>query len=178
MTETKVEPVSDPGYWAARLRAAQASDNLHHAVFRCPAERWARIGAKHREVLAATLHIDDRVLDAGCGYGDLLDLMPDWWRGAYVGMDLSRELLDEAKRRHPQRVFLCGDLQKLTHELNIAVAHQFLGKFDWAVCRSMRPMIKRNLGDAAWAEMEAGLRRMARKLLFLEYDESDLGSVE
>jgi SAM-dependent methyltransferase len=178
MTETaaKIEPISDPGYWAARLRAALTSGNLHHAVFRCPADRWARIQAKHREILTATLHLDDRVLDAGCGYGDLLDLMPDWWRGAYLGIDLSPELVQLAKERHPDRAFLRGDLRGLSS--SAASIHFYLGKFDLAVCRSMRPMVRRNLGDAAWAEMEAGLRRVARKLLYLEYDENDLGSVE
>jgi hypothetical protein len=170
-TAATTEPISDPGYWAARLRAARASGNLHHAVFRCPADRWARIEAKHREVLAATLHIDDRILDAGCGWGRLLDLTPPWWVGDYVGVDLCPDFIGLAKQRHPGRSFIRGDLRRLPELVGIYF-------YDWAVLVSIRPMVRRNLGDAAWAEMEAGLRRVARNLLFLEYDCDDPGSVE
>jgi len=37
-------------------------------------------------------------------------------------------------------------------------------------------MIRRNLGGAAWDEIERRLDRVCRRLLFLEYDEADHGS--
>jgi len=53
----------------------------------------------------------DSVLDVGCGFGDF----KAWFEqqgGAldYTGIDLSPDLLAEARKRHPDAQFLCGDL--------------------------------------------------------------------
>lgn len=51
----------------------------------------------------------DSVLDVGCGYGALLD----YWSpsGQYLGVDVVREFVEEARARHPDRRFLCADIQ-------------------------------------------------------------------
>jgi hypothetical protein len=38
--------------------------------------------------------------------------------------------------------------------------------------------VRRNLGDEAWEAMERELRRVAKRLLYLEYDPDSEGSVE
>jgi hypothetical protein len=43
---------------------------------------------------------------------------------------------------------------------------------------SVRPMIVRNQGQDAWDAMEREIRKVARQLLYLEYDPFDNGSVE
>jgi hypothetical protein len=53
-----------------------------------------------------------------------------------------------------------------------------LRKWDWAILVSVRPMIRRNMGDDVWAQMESEVRKVATRLLYLEYDPSDEGSVE
>lgn len=163
------EDVLNPEYWAERLREAK---DPHHAVFKCGLDRWQRIEAKHREILARTIRFADSVLDVGCGYGRLLDLMPRNWGGIYLGAELSTEMILKAKELHPTYWYLGGDIRK---SLPVWVNPD---SFDWAVLISFRPMIRRNCGNEVWAEMEAAVRKVARKLLYLEYDETDEGSVE
>ena len=159
------EPINDPLYWKQRLVTAQ---ERHHSIFRCDKERWLRIEAKHRKILAETIHPEQTVLDAGCGYGRLLDLMPRDWRGYYQGIDLSPAFIDLARREHPRNAFLVSDLRMIP---------MLSGTFDWAILISIRPMVRRNLGDDEWGKMEMELKRVANRLLFLEYDEDDLGEV-
>lgn len=163
------EPILCPNYWKRRLQSAPPGQP-HHAVFRCPLERWQRIEAAHRRLLARHVGPSDSVLDAGCGWGRLLDLMPPGWSGDYLGVDLSPDFIDLAKILHRGRHFAVGDLRDLS---------AFEGRaFDWAVLVSVRPMVRRNLGDGAWAQMEREVRRLARRVLYLEYDPEDEGDVE
>jgi len=51
-----------------------------------------------------------RVLQGGCGDGDLLAaLKPSWG----VGLDFSRAMLERARRRHPNLVLVEGDVEEL-----------------------------------------------------------------
>ncbi len=67
----------------------------------------------------------DSVLDVGCGFGDFKG-----WFGKqggaldYVGIDLSPDLLAEARGRHPDSIFVDGDL------FDMDFADQ---SFDWVV---------------------------------------------
>lgn len=166
------EPIDDPAYWAARLAHAREAGEEHLAVFRCPPDRWRAIEAKHRDILARQVGPGDSVLDAGCGWGRLLDLMPPGWRGTYVGLDRSPDFIRKAWLERPGRTFLVADLRRIP--LAAYPGHAF----DWAVLVSVRPMVRRNLGGDEWDRMEAELRRLARRLLYLEYDPDDEGSVE
>ena len=61
-----------------------------------------------------------RVLDLGCGDGDLLaSLSPS----VGVGVDISPATIEEAKRRHPELEFACGDIEQLPIE----------GSFDYVI---------------------------------------------
>lgn len=165
------EPIFSPEYWKQRLETAK---ELHHSIFRCPLEQWLRIEDKHRQILAATIKEYDSVFDAGCGYGRLLTLLPETWKGKYVGVDISEDFIDLARKNNRGTRFhpylMEGDLQCLNWLKP--------NSFDWAVLISMRPMIKRNKGDEVWSNIEKELRRVARRLLYLEYDEADNGSIE
>lgn len=172
------EPIDDPGYWKGRLLKAREAGEIHHTVFKCPLERWQQIGTAHRKILAAHIGPADCILDAGCGYGRLLDMLPHGWLGRYYGVDLSPDLIEEAQRRYggfdalgfPRYHFQVGDLRDLSE-------FRYCG-IQWAVLISIRPMIRRNLGDAEWEKMHAQLRRVAAKILYLEYDPEDAGEVE
>lgn len=165
------ELISDPRYWARRLREANRRGEIHHAVFKCPLDRWRRIEAKHREILSRLIGSNDSVLDCGCGWGRLLTLMPEGWIGKYLGFDLSPSFTDLAKVEHPGRAFAVCDMRDMG-PLWIE------SPFDWAVLISVRPMVIRNLGAEEWAKMESEIRRVADRLLYLEYDENDEGKVE
>jgi Methyltransferase domain len=161
------EMIADPGYWSQRLEQALKGD-LHTAVFRCPLDRWLRIEAKHREILERTVKPLDSILDCGCGWGRLLKLMPVNWWGRYLGVDLAPAFVKLAQELYPNREFEVGSLTHLP----------FPDIFDLAILISIRPMVKRNLGEEEWDKMEVEIRKHARKLLYLEYDESDEGSLE
>jgi SAM-dependent methyltransferase len=63
------------------------------------------------------LHLQSPVLDLGCGAGRLLDLchiLP----GCYLGVDLSTELVREARRCHPQHAVRHGDMRELPRGLS------------------------------------------------------------
>ena len=166
-------PILEPEFWRERLAKAQQRGKLHEAVYLCPEEQWKKIEAKHREILAKHIGFADSVLDAGCGWGRLLTLMPKQWGGMYVGVDLSPDFIDLAVEKWgvtQERVFARADLRNL--------GWLWSGQLDWAVLISIRPMVKRELGDAVWEEMEKEIRRVAKRLLYLEYDPECEGFVE
>lgn len=140
----------------------------HHAIFLCPEDRWLRIEAKHREILKRVVKPDTAILDAGCGWGRLLTLMPEHWRGRYLGVDVSPDFVLLANQRYPDRDFLCADILK------------GIGRegFDLAVMVSIRPMVKRHMGEAAWERMEREVRKCAKRLLYLEYSDEEEGFLE
>jgi ubiquinone/menaquinone biosynthesis C-methylase UbiE len=166
------KPIDSPDFWRERLMVAEQRGHLHHSVFLCPPEQWQRIGAAHEKLLASHVKDTDSVLDCGCGYGHLLTLMPRSWNGEYVGLDLSPEMVEKAKRLHKGRAdsFYVCDLR----DLSFLAGRRFM----FAVLKSIRPMVKREMGDEAWEKMEAEIRRVAKKLLFLEYSVEEPGSVE
>lgn len=166
-------PVSDPDFWRRRIEMAERTGHPHHSVFLCTESKWTAIEEAHRKILAKYIGSSDKVLDAGCGYGRLKAMLPDC--GLYRGIDVSPELIERARHLVPpymsaSEVFRVGDLRYLPEEWG--------WYFNWGILVSIRPMIRRNLGDAEWSKMEAELRRCCRKLLYLEYDENDPGSVE
>jgi cyclopropane fatty-acyl-phospholipid synthase-like methyltransferase len=146
-----------------------ASDEQHRAIYMTDRDTWEAIEQRHKQILARTIGPQDSILDAGCGWGRLLTLLPPSWNGGYLGIDLSPDFIALARKRHRGRTFWCASL------LNLPPVH---GTYDWAVFISIRPMVIKNLGQQAWDIMEANLRQVAKKLLYLEYKLDDEGSVE
>lgn len=62
--------------------------------------------------LVAHIERDDHVLDIGCGNGRFFPLV-EKRHAAYTGIDYSEGLIEEAKRLHPNGVFLVGDATAL-----------------------------------------------------------------
>lgn len=174
------ELISDPRYWARRLREAQSKGLLHEAVFKVNLDRWRLIEDRHREILKAHLKKGVSVLDCGCGWGRLLTLAPADWDGGYTGVDLCPDFVNLARRNFPSEDFQVGDLRDLSFLDCYSPCRRVGkdGKFDLAVLISIRPMIRRNLGDEVWAQVEAEIRKWAAKILYLEYDPEDGGSLE
>lgn len=158
-------PVHDVLYWRQRLQAAKVR---HHAIFLCDTAKWERIEAVHRQILAKCVGKFDSVLDVGCGYGRLLTLMYRNWCGDYLGVDLSPDFVELARAEHPDRKFIVHDMMQPT---------SFNEPLDWAVLISIRPMIRREMGDEAWLTMESNVRQQAKRMLFLEYDPLDPGEI-
>lgn len=127
---------------------------------------------KHREILAREVGPCDHLLDIGCGWGRLLDMLPVSWHGRYFGIDLVEDFIEMARERHPGYLFRCGNVVEILQKESLQ------GSIDLAVLVSFRPMIKRNLGGEYWEVINKLLKRVAGRLLFLEYDEDDEGSYD
>jgi SAM-dependent methyltransferase len=157
------EPIFDPNYWAARLAAC--GEEWHRSIFNGSIDQFSPLEDEHRRVLTHEIGKQTSVLDAGCGYGRILDVMPAHWRGWYLGVDLAPALVKKARQLHPNREFRRMDLRNL----------KYLGDkaFDVAIVCSVRPMVVRNAGLREWNKMERELTRVAHRLLFLTYGEWD-----
>lgn len=160
-----MEDILNSDYWRQRIISAREE---HHAIFKCPLEEWKAIAEKHKTILAKHIDPATSILDIGCGWGRLLQLLPISWRGSYVGVDLCTEFIDKARYSHPSKLFA-----------NCSVSYlDGYPRFDIAICVSFRPMVKRNLGEETWRAYEAQIRRFAGRILYLEYDKNDEGSLE
>lgn len=164
-------PVSDPGYWAWRLDKAQKSGFLHKVLYYVPLNTWRLIERRHRQILRMKIGNNDSILDIGCAWGRLLDLLLTTWDGEYLGIDVAPSLIELARKRYPSRKFILGDMRT---ELTLLDNNQF----EWAVLISIRDMIIRGHGQGTWDEIERELKRVTNRILYLEYDPSDTGRVE
>jgi SAM-dependent methyltransferase len=160
------EAIDQTSYWAERLANARARGEIHHAVFICSEEQWKGIERKHVEILGKHVKHTDSVLDAGCGYGRLLDMLPKGWQGGYLGIDLSPDFIHMARDKHPHKVFICGDLRNLPDHIPPKA-------FDWAVLISIKNMVIGQMGTGVWEQIEAELKTVAKRLLILEYNENE-----
>ena len=142
---------------------------MHLAVW-CSPRRWLlHHSRRHALILEKLIEPHHSVLDAGCGYGRLLEIMPSSWKGYYLGVDLCPEFIDLARRRHPGREFMVADLRDLS-----AVRR----RFDWAVLVSIKYTLIGNAGEVVWQQAEDEIKRVADRLLFLEWavkEEPDYG---
>lgn len=165
-----MRPVNKTEFWKERLDAAKKKGQLHESVFVTSPDQWKHIEEGHKKMVKQM--VKGKVLDAGCGYGR----MAEWIESdpklsevvtRYVGVDLSPDLIAEAKNQYPhlqypKYEFKVGQLESLPYEDK---------EFDWAVCISIRGMVIRELGTDAWEKMKVELKRVARNVLILEYGE-------
>lgn len=149
-------PVNKEEFWKERLSVAKKQNKLHYSVYLARQELWDNILKEHLEIFNKEIKKDDKVLDAGCGYGRMAKYFDD-----YVGVDLSPDLLVEAEMANPTKKFLLGDLAKLPFEDK---------HFDIAFCVSIKQMVVGNLGSEVWESIEKELKRVSKKLLILEYE--------
>lgn len=72
----------------------------------------------YREILDMTKEMNPRrVLDLGCGNGNLTSLLAKRHRAEYFGLDLSENMIEEAKERlGVQAVLTVGDAEALPYE--------------------------------------------------------------
>lgn len=165
-------PISDPAFWRQRIAEAREP---HRALFECSLETWKAIEEKHREILAEVLKpkFDYNIIDCGCGWGRLIDLLPIEWLGNYYGTDVSPDFIERASTSHTHRRyrFARWDMRRPMRVVGT-------GKYDLAILVSIRTMVKQNLGEETWVLMERNIREVAERLLYLEYDANNEGSLE
>lgn len=159
------EDVLNPDYWENRLATTKT---LHQSVFLNSTEEWRRIEDKHRKILARHIKRKTSILDLGCGYGRLLSLLPRYWNGKYLGIDICPAFIDLARRAYRGRKFKVRNMEDLSG----------IVEFDLGILISVRPMLIRNIGGEYWDKVHEGIRKVAHNLLYLEYDYTDEGELE
>ncbi len=158
--------VCSPEFWDNRIKAS-ADKPDHYSVFECSTDLWESIGASHRKILGGIVKHNTSILDIGCAYGRLLDLLPSCWKGDYLGIDVSPEFINKARVNHPNYEFILGDAR---HENMLRI-------FDIAILTSIRHMINRDMGSDQWEIMYSNIKRYASSFVYLEYDvENPYGS--
>lgn len=150
------EEVTKTDYWKERITKAHSA---HHSVYLASDVLWEYIWNAHKEIMRVNLKSKDKILDAGCGYGRLAPFFEN-----YTGVDFSPDFIEWAKREHPDKTFLQADLKALPFKDK---------EFDWAICISIRHMIIGYVNSEEWGKMETELRRVAKKILILEYSEPE-----
>ena len=149
------KPIDKLEFWKERIDKATEEQFSVYVIHRAG---WNHIFEVHKEIIKEHIKPTDRVLDAGCGYGRMAALFtPE----NYVGIDFSPDFIAKAESKYPNHMFMIGDLKKLKFEK---------GEFDWAFCVSIKRMVVDNLGEEAWKKMEKELKRVAKKVLILEYE--------
>jgi len=162
------EPIFSADYWRDRLAVAVDREKVHHAIYECDGELWNRIRERHRHLLRDNVQLQDSILDVGCGWGRLLSMLPESWHGEYLGVDISPDFVAMAKKAHPDKLFWCGDVRE---------ADFMTERYDWAVCVSVKQMVVGNAGRAEWLKIEGVLKRLAQRVMVLEYSEDDKGEI-
>lgn len=163
-------PVDNPEYWTDRLmHTKKLGYAIHHAVYNVSVEKWKHVQSVHARILPRLFHPYQKakILDAGCGYGALLDILP--LNIEYTGIDLCPAFISEAKRLHPPLekpypVFFSGNLN------TIPLPDRY---FDICIARSLEGTITENLGYAAWKKVESELLRVSYRLVLLNYTEPE-----
>jgi SAM-dependent methyltransferase len=166
------QPIFETKFWQERLGQAVARGEVHRAIFECHLSLWEQITNRHKYILSNRFfgRPKDSVLDLGCGWGRLLSLMPENWEGDYLGIDLSPEFLALARAAYKDRMFLQLDLRRYGTTGMERI-------YDWAVLVSIRDMLLSDAGGEVWEKVEANLKKCCRRILILEYSETDQGEI-
>lgn len=146
--------VTSISFWKDRIRGAA---KRHFMVYVTSEGDWQRINYEHEKILRTEIKQTDKVLDAGCGYGRWAHLFS---MDNYVGVDLSPDFVEMAHLENIGWKFIEGKLESLPFQD---------GEFDVAFCVSIKEMIIDNCGQELWDAMQRELKRVAKKLLILEY---------
>lgn len=156
---TGPDDVNKEEYWKYRLEEAEKMNSLYYSVYLTRRDDWKNIEKAHREIIEKEIPLDARVLDAGCGFGRGYEMLKP---RKYLGVDFSPDFIEKAKSLY-EGDFMVGDLTSLP----------FKKEFDWAVCISIKQMIIGKSSQEHWDRMEKELKRVAKKILILEYTDPE-----
>lgn len=158
-------PVTTKEFWHSRLfKALATGKELHTIIYDTDYANWTEIQSITASILSKHVKPTDKLLDAGCGYGSIYDVMRGNLRlntVEYTGVDLSPDLIEIAKIRNPEGNFIEGDLLDLDYKTNY---------FDVTVLRSIKGMLQLYNKDEEWTEIEKSVSRVSKMLIIIEYE--------
>lgn len=143
-------------FWQDRLRRAKHPIHAIGIGF-----DWNWIDSIHLKILFQHYKQGEKVLDVACGIGRTAY----WFRDEdYVGFDFVPEFIDIAKKENPGKDFRVLDIrEKLPFKKH---------EFDLAVLVSVKKPLEVNMQEE-WPSIEKELKRVAKKVLVLEYGNND-----
>lgn len=150
------KPIDKLDFWKERIDTARKP---HFSVYVTSENDWKRIYDSHKKIIEALIDKNDRVLDAGCGYGRMSTLFN---QNNYVGVDFSPDFINWSAKDNSKYKFVCSNLKSLPFKDK---------EFDWSFCVSIKKMIIDNLGEKEWNDIEKELLRVSNKILILEYED-------
>ncbi|MFN6069020.1 MAG: class I SAM-dependent methyltransferase [Pseudanabaena sp.] len=115
-------------------------------------KEWASLlrQSKMLEVINNTGKSNVSLLDVGCGYGALADIIKKQELSIdYTGIEVVKEMLEVAKKNHPNHQFIHGDILEVE-----------IGRYDYVVCNGI---LTQKL-DTSILEMNQFAQRLIRKL--------------
>lgn len=163
------KPVDTPEFWRQRIFEGLATGRmLHQVIYDEQWEVWDYTTFETAHILNRHVLPESTILDAGCGYGALIDSIRiaqnqiKMKRVFYKGVDISPDLIEIGRYRYPGWELYVGDLINLQWLLDKSV--------DWAVFRSVREMIQENEpGETDWQLIKEEISRVAKSLMIIEY---------
>lgn len=147
----------NPEFWRKRIKEAGRPIDAIGVGF-----DWKLLDEIHKKIIGEHIKPTDKVLDVACGIGRTAHWFPD---SKYIGIDFMPEFINIARQINPQKLFF---VYNVTEPLPFN-DHQF----DWAYMISVKTVIGPVIGWDKWAEVEKELKRVAKKVLILEYGNSD-----
>lgn len=152
---TMAKPINDLSFWRDRIETAVRPQ---YSVYVAHDALWNRILDDHLAIILEHIKPNESVLDAGCGYGRMSQYLDN-----YTGVDFSPDFISLAKKNYPGEVFIQANLKQLPGKT---------GQFDWALVISIKKMVEDNLGTDEWLQILQELKRVAKGVLILEYEDS------
>lgn len=110
-------------------------------------------------------HVSGSVLDIGCGYGRLVDVLPEGVT-KYTGIDITHSFIMRARRQYPKWKFYTRDF----------LDSKFADKeFDWGIAIGMRSKdIKDPEGIEFVNKLEAEAKRVCKNIIYFpSYDSGE-----
>jgi len=156
-----MKPTQNLDFWKQRIKEGGNVEQGMAVGF-----QWNVIDPIHKEYIDKYIKPTDKVLDVGCGYGRI----SQWFKDEnYTGVDFVPEFFEEAGKRHPSKNFFLSNLDELPFEDK---------QFDWGLLISVKVVIRSDPnGEKIWKKVEKELKRVCKKLLILEYGDSDPKSI-
>lgn len=143
-------------FWKERIETATEE---RYSVYVTSPGDWSRLNEEHKKILDKEAM--GLVLDAGCGYGRWAQHFDPQ---RYIGIDFSPDFIALAKKRFTNHLFFRCRMEEIPFPNNY---------FDSAFCVSIKEMIVENRGEKAWKDIERELKRVAKKVIILEYTNPD-----
>ena len=149
-------PTDTIEFWKQRIENAKKYPKFH-IVYSTIRSDWNKINRIHKKILTYEIEPTDMVLDAGCGYGRWAK---HFEKDKYLGIDFSPDLIEMARKENKGYKFINAELKDMPFDDL---------EFDVAFCVSIKKMIIGNSGHEVWKTIEKELKRVAKKILILEY---------